>query len=1747
MAFQESDFLVLAGLSILDDPRPSNLQPVFDDGVYLRWAFGSKRAFPLHGYHLFRRAYGEPGRHCLAGYLEPFALGPQPGELLTAYGRLHASPGPVVLIDAFAPGGAAELDLRDQRAVQVDLPPGVVASKVTARLGFFPRPEPESRRTEVDFRPQPAGTGPNPRVEQEIRFEVFRAPGSRAAATQIHTGVNGGGLECSRQLVITLPQPAWRINLLFHRPWQQPPLKVKALNQDGSVAQELSFTANVIGTFLEGTAITRVEVDAPLELALLHLLVVDSLTPPSPIRLNLLRRGRTIATAEVTGEPGEVVTKELLGEGADTVSLSGGPAALIDLCYWVTASTAPLQADADTGAEAAASSQPGPWTKVRGYPYPLTLPITHPSYPASAGTEALSTRRAEAARRIRYGSAADALPAQPRTPGPGTITIRQGSALVKGKGTNWDTSLVGQMLFLRTLDTAYAVMAVLAPDRLVLSRAYRGFSFEDFPYELATEDVFAQVHDQIGAVLENPGAMRAATMPPVLEQSRRGQWVVLPGEAPPEKTKVVVGNRTSWTRDLEGLLLEVGPNRVYRIVTVDPAKQEITLHAEYEGPEGPSSYRILSRSPDNRIESGPSLQIRPLDLLELASLDPAFAQLLGLSWIDASAERDETYDYMLLADHGGRFNRDGNAALLWLNGSPDWTGEEGVDGALLTGIQHIGSEALAAPSFLQVFALPAGRSRQTPERPDLADTEPGLSIRDLVRWPSLSPAQRPLRLDVWRISHGPQPPPAIPPGPGAYERIDSFMPGPIRRDPAQASPRPPGWPDPASIHFIDSGTGGLDIGWYSYLMSAVDFWGRYSALSPPIPWHDVADGHQLHPWAVHLEDRTPPPPPTDVMAWILEPNSVNDPMRVVDAAYTAWRAKVGPGVVGLRVSWRWSWSHELRAPDLSEFRVYAQPKPLNARFHRIVSVVPMPGDSTRSLVKLAAADSLASDAYAGAILQVKERGYPIEGSHGGASLELRVKNGGPTGREAPPAGTDATIVLLPEQALHRNVTEQALHRKVSEQTLHRNVTDPRHWERWIGAVPANAALRFDIDVMEDPDVVLYDEPANPLHGAAAVWNQPRIRLADLPPDVPLTNVRPGIDVIALASDTTGVFARLDIASVGPGPRQIVPAAAPAGLEPGTYRWAIGPTDRGLRGTGARWTAATRTLDLLPSPKIGRVRPGSDRIYLRVTPASTSANLRHFFEIESVDATQGRLVLAGAIRLLTDGQAYDWRIGTPLRIYEAFFPSQNVDGPDDPQIAKEWLKPSLPEPVVYGTIGVSAADKRTEVVDVRPGRMRPGNEGLLGNPATVFRVYRAKPDTPADGAWDAEKLQATRADYHGKSYFTVRWPKPGPVKRQHFKALIFRASEETLFQVDMEQKEQTRTFPLTFTANDPRPSHWSETRKADVAKTLFDVGSDYATLRALPTPEKKLEKYRQLSDDALSVLANLPGNSEAFSQITIEPLDLTSPANDDRRGPDDPTGFPPPKPTTTNAWLDTLPGLVQNRYLYKIAYVDSAQNRGPLSKASPPVYLPKVVSPRTPVITKIVGGDRQITIHWAANREPDLAGYRVYRTEDKEKARDVRLMDKVSDVEAAKVEYVDRVPALVTFYYRLTALDTASNESAATASAAGRAFQNTPPEPPVWNAVEWTNKGPQPVVSLSWKANDSDLRCVLQRRDASRGTWVSLSDNVIPSKPHEWQFDDASAKVGMPYEYRVRVFDAAGNSNLAYNEYFLPAVLVRGPV
>ncbi|HEU4883200.1 MAG TPA: hypothetical protein VFT45_13160 [Longimicrobium sp.] len=512
-----------------------------------------------------------------------------------------------------------------------------------------------------------------------------------------------------------------------------------------------------------------------------------------------------------------------------------------------------------------------------------------------------------------------------------------------------------------------------------------------------------------------------------------------------------------------------------------------------------------------------------------------------------------------------------------------------------------------------------------------------------------------------------------------------------------------------------------------------------------------------------------------------------------------------------------------------------------------------------------------------------------------------------------------------------------------------------------------------------------------------------------------------------------------------------------------------------------------------------------------------------------------------------------------RIYEVFIPPSTAPNP-----ASIPLDASLAEPVVYAHVGVSAADGKLHTADARTGGDwggRPGNEGSVGPPAKIYRVWRALPAAPAALMNDA-RYYASPADYHDRSFFTYRW-KPEP----HLALHVFRAMDDALFQADWARRPAAA---LNASQPDLFPPGWNQAGRQQVASELNHLNTLPADAEADPeavalAAKKAKAYYGKLSDAALRVLAGLPGNEGAFVQLTLHPLKPGDAANANRRGPDNADELV--IDSSLRAYVDTLDGRGTNRYFYRAALVDEAHNLGPLGPPTPPVYLPNVVPPRAPVLTKVLGGDRLITLRWASNREPDLAEYRVYRTGREESTRDVRLMELVHTepvppgdpaTRPAEVVWDDTpVPAKSTFYYRITATDTAGNVSAPSAAVGTRAFDHTPPPPPAWSRLEWVYRDEhrtehpiseeppqgaawQRVVALRWETAERGA-ALLQRREATRPTWEQASGWLDPTGydgvKKVWVYGayDMAADPAAVSVYRIQVESDAGNLSDTFDE------------
>lgn len=503
-----------------------------------------------------------------------------------------------------------------------------------------------------------------------------------------------------------------------------------------------------------------------------------------------------------------------------------------------------------------------------------------------------------------------------------------------------------------------------------------------------------------------------------------------------------------------------------------------------------------------------------------------------------------------------------------------------------------------------------------------------------------------------------------------------------------------------------------------------------------------------------------------------------------------------------------------------------------------------------------------------------------------------------------------------------------------------------------------------------------------------------------------------------------------------------------------YFYSINPTNRNfpkIGGTdsvsvtaasGAKWWAIS-----------------SDPTWLTITSASSgngNGTVTYSVAANPGAARTGTLKIAGHTFITNQRDASSTlpvspAVSTPEdRVYEIFLPLPSTTIPIGLS-----LNPTLAEPVVYANIGVSAADDKPHTNDQRTTGSwgnRPGNEGRIGPPAKIYRVLRALP-SPPEALLNDERYYASPANYRNHSFFTYRW-KP----QQFLKLHVFRAMDDGIFKADWAQRPRTKK--LDESQLDLFPPGWNKATREKIADELNMPDSFVGLTNGT---EQAMAYYRQLSDSALRVLAGLPSSESAFVQLTINPLDPNDAANANRRGPDNPDDLV--LDPNVRAFIDTLDdGRSTNRYFYRAAMVDSAHNLGPLGQSSPPIYLPKVFPPKTPVLTKIRGGERQIELRWVKTRESDLSAYRVYRTIEAANTRDIRLMERVQELPFANLDpneteviWLDKtVPAGIDFHYRVTALDSESlpNESAPSKVVIGRAVDTVPPIAPELISADW---------------------------------------------------------------------------------------------
>ncbi len=167
---------------------------------------------------------------------------------------------------------------------------------------------------------------------------------------------------------------------------------------------------------------------------------------------------------------------------------------------------------------------------------------------------------------------------------------------------------------------------------------------------------------------------------------------------------------------------------------------------------------------------------------------------------------------------------------------------------------------------------------------------------------------------------------------------------------------------------------------------------------------------------------------------------------------------------------------------------------------------------------------------------------------------------------------------------------------------------------------------------------------------------------------------------------------------------------------------------------------------------------------------------------------------------------------------------------------------------------------------------------------------------------------------------------------------------------------------------------------------------------------------------------------------------------------------------------------------------------------------------------------EITIDWNNNIEPDLAGYNVYRSS--QAGGPYSLMN-LSGLVLNSVYADDGVPFGVPYYYVITAVDVAGNESAYSVEATATAEDTTSPGPAeIIQAIAGSSQ-----VHLYWTGSSSTD---VDHYDVYNGSQSGGPYFLVGNTPG-LDFVDSSVANGLVYYYTVKAIDFMGNNSNFSNE------------
>jgi fibronectin type 3 domain-containing protein len=220
--------------------------------------------------------------------------------------------------------------------------------------------------------------------------------------------------------------------------------------------------------------------------------------------------------------------------------------------------------------------------------------------------------------------------------------------------------------------------------------------------------------------------------------------------------------------------------------------------------------------------------------------------------------------------------------------------------------------------------------------------------------------------------------------------------------------------------------------------------------------------------------------------------------------------------------------------------------------------------------------------------------------------------------------------------------------------------------------------------------------------------------------------------------------------------------------------------------------------------------------------------------------------------------------------------------------------------------------------------------------------------------------------------------------------------------------------------------------------------------------------------------------------------------------------------TTYRDFSALEGMT---YYYLLTAVDNAGHESVLSNEAFAAPLAGA-RPSAPMNLSAVPGDRKVTLDWDDNTEPDMAGYNLYRATG---TGGPYTLVYSSDNTSSNFTDTGRTGG-VTYYYVVTAVNTAFLESVYSNEASALVFDNKPATPTNLTA----DAGTERQVTLDWDDNtfDDDFSHfdVFRSETGNASGFVQINASGLTDN----SYLDTGRTGGITYYYIVKAFDDGGN-------------------